>query len=167
MAHQFIEIPARSLSQTERHLLGEVRDALWEYEPLRATRAPLTLEVEAGAVRVGGRTRTEALRLLAAYLVSHVKGVTAVENAIVSDDMVQRAVADALAADPLTAPHCLQIAVRYGEVRLLGEVTNLDASERAAQIARSVPIALGVTNEVSVVRVANVDQASGRLAAAT
>jgi len=116
---------------------------------------------------VGGRTRTEALRLLAAYLVSHVKGVTAVENAIVSDDMVQRAVADALAADPLTAPHCLQIAVRYGEVRLLGEVTSLDASERAALIARSVPVVLGVTNEVSVVRMANADQASGRLAAAT
>jgi hypothetical protein len=148
-------------------LLGEVRDVLWDYEPLRATRAPLTLDADAGRVRLGGRTRTEALRLLAGYLVSYVEGVVAVENAIVSDDMVQRAVADALAADPVTAPHCLQVAVRYGEVRLIGAVTDPSAAPRAVEIARTVPTVVAAASEIATIRPAQPGQSSNRFVPAS
>jgi osmotically-inducible protein OsmY len=152
MAHQFIEAPIHDLSDSEESLFYEVRRVLWDYEPLRSTRAPLAVEVSGSVVTLSGRTRTEALRLIGGYLVSFVSGVTEVRNQLVSDDQVIRAVADALALDPLTAPDIIQVNARYGEVVLLGTVTSGEANERAVEIARGVPSVNGVRSELAIVR---------------
>jgi osmotically-inducible protein OsmY len=135
-----------------RRLMLEVERVLREYEPLRASRAPIVAEVSGGRVRLTGRTRSEALRIIAGYIVSFVSGVEAIDNEILSDDQVIRAVADALAADPLTAPQVLRVNCRYGEVLLVGEVPHPDAEARALQIASDVPGVEGVTSEIATVR---------------
>jgi osmotically-inducible protein OsmY len=152
VAHQFIDPPARDLAEPDYRLFLQVQRTLWDYEPLRATRAPLLVDVEAGHIRLAGRTRTEALRLISAYLVSFIPGVVQVDNEIVSDDQVVREVADALASDPLTAPYVLRLTARYGEVEISGEVTSGEAEVRAVELARSVPIVNGVRSEISIVR---------------
>jgi osmotically-inducible protein OsmY len=136
----------------DRRLTLEVERVLREYEPLRASRAPLIAEVFGGRVRLLGRTRSLALRIIAGYIVSFVPGVEAIDNEVLSDDQVIRAVADALAADPLTAPQVLRVNCRYGEVRLVGEVFSPDAVARALQIASGVPGVEGVTSEIAIVR---------------
>lgn len=152
MAHQFIEAPPGERAPADNRLFLAVRKKLWDYEPLRATRAPLTADVHEGRVRLGGRTRSEALRLIAAYLASFVPGVLEIENEIVSDDQVIRGVADALASDPVTAAHCIRVNARYGDVLLEGEVTSPQAELRAVEIAASVPMVVGARSDLSVVR---------------
>jgi osmotically-inducible protein OsmY len=154
MAHQFIEAPVHELSNSEEALFHEVRRVLWDYEPLRSTRAPIAIEVRGGEVTLLGRTRTEALRLLGGYLVSFVPGVTEVKNQVVSDDQVIRAVADVLAADQLTAPHVVQVNARHGEVTLRGQVSSLEAEARAVELARAVPLVSGVQSDLAVVQAA-------------
>jgi len=152
MAHELHVTRARELTPADNRLWLEIRRVLHEYEPLRATRAPLVVDVDAGRVQLAGRTRSEALRLTAAYLVSFVRGVTAVHNDIVSDDMVVLAVADALADDPLTAPHVVQVNARYGAVTLVGEVTSPEVERRALELAESVPFATAARSELAIVR---------------
>ena len=152
MAHELHVTRARELSAADNRLWLEIRRVLHEYEPLRATRAPLVVDVAGGRVRLAGRTRSESLRLTAAYLVSFVSGVLAVDNEIVSDDMVIRAVADALADDPLTAPHVIQVNARYGEVTLVGEVSGPEVETRALELAGSVPLATGTRSELAIAR---------------
>ncbi len=152
MAHQFVEAVPSDLSVDEKRIYLEVHQVLWNYEPIRATRAPLSVDVSAGRVTLSGRTRTESLRLLGAYISSFVPGVTAVVNEIVSDDQVIRAAADALAADPLTAPHVLQVNARYGDVTLLGSVTSPEAEIRATQLVGALDIVSTVRSDVSIVR---------------
>jgi osmotically-inducible protein OsmY len=160
VAHEYIESARRALAPHDERLLLALRRVLWDYEPLRATRAPLVLDVQDGRVRLEGRTRTEALRVIAGYLVSFVPGVVAVDNAIVSDDQVIRAVADALAADPLTAPHVIRVSARYGEVTLAGEVTSAEAEARAVELARAVPGVTEVRSDLARVRPEDVASAA-------
>jgi osmotically-inducible protein OsmY len=145
----------------DRRTRLDVERVLREYEPLRASRAPISAEVSAGRVRLTGRARTEALRIIAGYIVSFVDGVEAIDNDVVSDDQVIRAVADALAADPLTAPHVLQVNCRYGTVRLIGEVTSPEAEGRAREIAAAIPTVDEVRSEVAIVRPRQAAGASG------
>jgi osmotically-inducible protein OsmY len=152
MAHQFIEAPTHDLTESEDTLFHAVRRVLWDFEPLRSTRAPLAVEVRGGKVTLTGRTRTEALRLLGGYLVSFVEGVTEVDNRVVSDDQVIRAVADVLAADALTSPAVVQVTARHGEVTLRGEVTSVEAASRALELARTVSLASGVHSDLAVIR---------------
>ena len=152
MAHQGMDAPVRALGPDAQRVVFELERALHEYEPLRATRAQISVDVEGGRVRLRGRTRTEALRLIAGYLASFGRGVSEIQNELVSDDQVIRAVADALAADPLTAPHVLQVDCRYGDVTLTGEVDAAEAEARAVELARQVPTVTAVRSAIARVK---------------
>ena len=61
--------------------------------------------------------------------------------------MVILAVANALADDPLTAPHVIQVSARYGEVTLVGEVGSPQIEARALELAGSVPLVTTARSE--------------------
>jgi len=137
-AEQVIGSP-RSLSGADRALFLAIRKTLWNYEPLRATRPALGVEVEDGRVRLSGRMRTLAMKEIAEYLLRRVDGVRAVRNDVVADPEVVRAVADALAADDKLAPVCIRVDVRNGDVLLMGTVADEGLVQRAQDVAGSVP----------------------------
>jgi osmotically-inducible protein OsmY len=152
MAAMHGDLATHDGSEVEDRVLQEALRALREYEPLRATRAPIDIAVSGGRVVLRGATRTEALRLIAGYLVSYVEGISAIDNQIVSDDQVVRAVADALAADPKTEPHIIQVSSRHGDVVLSGDVPDLETEQIATERASAVPIAASVRSNLSIVR---------------
>ena len=52
----------QDLPEADRELIAAIRTTLWDYEPLRATRATLDVEVEDGRVTLRGRMRTLAMK---------------------------------------------------------------------------------------------------------
>ncbi|MDP8922982.1 MAG: BON domain-containing protein [Chloroflexota bacterium] len=136
----FIRSDSR-LSDEDADLVGRVRKALWEYEPLRASRPRLDVRVDGGRVILAGRMRTLAMKEIAEYLLRRLDGVNAVRNDIVADPEVIQAVADALAADPEFGPLCIRVDARDGDVVLAGDVPSEAIADRALDVASRVPIA--------------------------
>ena len=138
MAEELIR-SREDLTEADRELVLAIRRALWDYEPLRATRTVLDVEVEDGRVRLSGRMRTEAMKEVAEYMLMRLPNVRAVRNDVVTDPGVVRAVADALAADDRLAPHCIRVEVRNGDVTLVGAVPDEALTRRAEAVAAAVP----------------------------
>jgi len=136
------------LSDRDAELVTRVRKALWTYEPLRASRPSLDLEVDGGRVTLGGRMRTLAMKEISEYLLRRLDGVNAVRNDVVADPEVIQSVADALALDPELGPLCVRVDAREGAVVLIGDVPNESVADRALDIAG---------------RVATVDSVSSRM----
>ena len=134
MAEELIR-SREDLSEADRELVLAIRRTLWEYEPLRATRPVLDVEVEDGRVRLSGRMRTAAMKEVAEYKVLRLPNVRAVRNDVVTDPEVVRAVADALAADDRLAPACVRVEVRSGDVTLVGAVPDEGLARRAVELA--------------------------------
>ena len=134
MAHQWIQGPPVAADETDRRLFFKVRNALWDYEPLRASGAQLTLDVEHQTVQVSGRVRSVAQKQLVNALVRRVEGVRAVDNRIVADPEIARDVALALARDGDLAEHVIQVVSQLGEVTLLGTVPTENLARRAIEI---------------------------------
>ena len=142
MAEELIR-SREDLSEADRELVLEIRRTLWDYEPLRATRTVLDVEVEDGRVRLSGRMRTAAMKEVAEYKVLRLPRVRAVRNDVVADPEVVRAVADALAADDRLAPACVRVEVRNGDATLMGAVPDEGLVRRAVELASAAP---GVTS---------------------
>ncbi|MBI4494102.1 MAG: BON domain-containing protein [Chloroflexi bacterium] len=136
--------------EADRRTRERVRKVLWKHEPLRASDSSIQLQVERGIVRLSGRVRVQALKQIAAYLARSVEGVQGVQNDLVSDSEVVRAVADALAADPLTRPHVLRVDASLGQVRLAGIAPSLEVERRALEVARAVPLALDAVSAIEI-----------------
>lgn len=94
--------------------------------------------------------RTDALKQVAAYLCREAEGVKGVENHVISDTQVVRALADALAGDAVTRPWVIRVEVRLGKATLLGIVPSIDVERRALEVAAAVPLALGVESEMEI-----------------
>jgi osmotically-inducible protein OsmY len=144
MAHQWIQGPPDAADEADRRLFFKVRNALWDYEPLRASGAQLTVDVAARIVQVSGRVRSVAQKQLIDALVGRVDGVRGVENRLVADPEIARDVALALARDTDLAPHVIQVISQLGEVTLYGTVPSETLRERAITIAAG----LGVVHSV-------------------
>jgi osmotically-inducible protein OsmY len=138
------------LPEAERHLLVSIRQTLWAYEPLRATRPILDISVRDGLVRLQGRVRTSAIKEIAEFLLLRIPGIRAVSNDLISDPEVVRAVADAIAADPELGPTCPIIESRDGVVVLAGTMPSEELSRRVAEVAAAVPTVVTVNNVLRV-----------------
>jgi osmotically-inducible protein OsmY len=72
--------------------------------------------------------------------------VSVVDNELIADPEVVRAVADALAQDERTAPYVIRVESRHGIVSLRAEVPSAAVQQAAIDIAASVPLVLSVRN---------------------
>lgn len=149
MAHEIFRFDDE-LPDEDRHLYASIRKALWDYEPLRATRPILDISVRDGLVRLQGRVRTSAIKEISEYMLLRIPGIRAVANDLVADPEVVRAVADVIAADPELGPACPIIEVRDGVVILAGELPSEELARRAVEVAASVPNVLSVTSHLRV-----------------
>jgi hypothetical protein len=135
--------PGKHLRGEERKLFAQVRQTLWDYEPLRASHADITIGIRRGSVTLSGRVRTVTHKILAEVLTRRLSGADEVINQLVADPEVVRDVADALAADPRTAPYVIRVDVRHGLATLQGEVPDAATSQAAVDVAsRATSVAL-------------------------
>ena len=100
-----VRAPERELQKHEKKLYTRARRVLWDYEPLRASHAEIFIDVEDQHVRLRGRVRTLPQKIIAEALVRRMSDVESVDNAIIADPEIVRAVADALAQDERVAPY--------------------------------------------------------------
>jgi osmotically-inducible protein OsmY len=149
MAQTWVTIDT-PVAESDRELAVNVRKVLLDYEPIRATKPPLEIDVQEGRVHLKGRMRTLAMKEIAEYKIMRLEGVRALRNDVLTDPEVIRRVTDALAADPELGPLCIQVDARYGNVVLAGRIPSGAAADRAMQIAATVP---GVENVVSRMRI--------------
>jgi osmotically-inducible protein OsmY len=150
MAQTWVNIDAAA-AEADRELAVNIRKVLLDYEPIRATRPPLEIDVQEGRVHLKGRMRTLAMKEIAEYKIMRIEGVRAVRNDVLTDPEVVRRVTDALASDPELGPLCIQVDARYGNVVLAGRIPGSAVADRAMQIAATVP---SVENVVSRMRIA-------------
>ena len=144
-----VRAPERDLEKAERRIYSRVRRVLWDYEPLRASHAEIFIDVEGNAVRLRGRVRTLPQKLIAAALVERMTDVASMTNELIADPEVVRAVADALATDPRTAPYIIRVDSRHGIVSLRGEVPNEAIQQAATEITTAVPGVGSVRNQIA------------------
>jgi osmotically-inducible protein OsmY len=149
MAHDMFRFDDE-LPEEDRHLYASIRKALWDYEPLRATRPVLDISVRDGLVRLQGRVRTLAIKEISEYLLLRIPGIRAVANDLVADPEVVRAVADAFASDSELGPACPIVEVRDGIVILAGQLPSEELAQRAVEVALSVPSVVSVTTHLRV-----------------
>jgi osmotically-inducible protein OsmY len=159
MAQAWVNIDTLA-AEADRELAVNIRKVLLDYEPIRATRPPLEIDVQEGRVHLQGRMRTLAMKEIAEYKIMRLEGVRAVRNDVLTDPEVVRRVTDALASDAGLGPLCIQVDARYGNVVLAGRIPSGTAADRAMQIAATAP---GVENVVNRMRiVAPSEPAAGR-----
>ena len=144
-----VRAPERDLRKQEKKLYTQVRRVLWDYEPLRASHAEIFIDVEGAHVRLRGRVRTLPQKLIAAALVQRLDDVEAVDNELIDDPEIVRAVADALAADERVAPYVLRVDARHGIVTLRGEVPSDDLQAVAVEVASRVSLVSSVRNQLA------------------
>jgi osmotically-inducible protein OsmY len=145
-----VRAPDRDLERAEKKVYTRVRRVLWDYEPLRASHAEIFIDVDGQSVRLRGRVRTLPQKLIARVLVERMTDVDVVENELIADPEVVRAVADALAQDSRTAAYVVRVESRHGIVVLRGEVPNEAVQQAAIDIAASVPLVSSVRNQLSI-----------------
>jgi osmotically-inducible protein OsmY len=145
-----VRAPERELSKQEKKLYTQVRRELWDYEPLRASHAEIFIEVDGMHVRLRGRVRTMPQKIISEMLVRRMADVRSVENVLIGDPEVVRAVADALAQDARTAPYVIRVDSRHGIVILRGEVPSQQVADAAGEIAGAVLLVSSVRNQLTV-----------------
>ena len=141
---------ARSTPQSRRQpnefVLAQVKETLWNHEPIRVSGSSIEVEVDDTTVRLFGRVRVLALKQVAGYLVRRVADGRQVENQLVSDSEIIQEVATALAREPLTRPYVIRVEARLGRVTLRGVVPSVEVEQRALEVAAAVP---SVTSAIS------------------
>jgi osmotically-inducible protein OsmY len=145
-----VRAPDRALERSEKKTYSRVRRVLWDYEPLRASHAEISIDVHGGLVRLTGRVRTLPQKLIASMLVERMPEVSSVSNDLIADPEVVRAVADALAQDERTAAYVIRVDARHGVVTLRGEVASEAVREAAIQIASGVPIVSSIRDRLTI-----------------
>jgi osmotically-inducible protein OsmY len=145
-----VRAPDRDLARAEKKLYTRIRRVLWDYEPLRASHAEIYIDVDGDNVKLRGRVRTLPQKLIASVLVSRLDEVASVDNDLIADPEVVRAVADALAQDERTAAYVLRVDSRHGVVTLWGEVASDAIQAAAMQIASAVPLVQSIRNLLTI-----------------
>jgi osmotically-inducible protein OsmY len=113
-------------------------------------RYTLTVEVQGGVVRLGGRVRTADLKRAAEELAASVPGVVAVDNQAIADEELAIRLEQALRAAGVHVDD-LDVAVLLGQVKLRGRAAALDDSHRAEELARRFSGVQSVVNQLTVV----------------
>jgi len=123
----------------------------------------IDVEVFKGTVQLNGFVDSAASKQRASELAHKTKGVTAVHNnltvkttmdrpneQVVDDGEITAKVKTALAGDPRTKAHQINIETRSGVVQLSGFVDNSEAKSTAEELARAVHDVKSVDNELEV-----------------
>jgi|SRR5688572_17610477 hyperosmotically inducible protein len=123
----------------------------------------IDVEVFKGTVQLNGFVDSQASKDRATQLARQSKGVTAVHNnltvktttdrpseQVVDDGEITAKVKTALAGDPRTNAHQINIETRNGVVQLSGFVDNSEAKSTAEELARAVDEVKSVDNELDV-----------------
>jgi osmotically-inducible protein OsmY len=108
-----------------------VSGALWDFEPLRTTKARVSVTADgAGVVTLEGNVCSDMLRAVAGRLAARVPGVSEVRNELVTDAQIASEVASELGhADVALFTDQLDVESRMGVVYVGGTVA---AADRAA-----------------------------------
>ena len=138
------------MARAEKKLYTRARRVLWDYEPLRASHAEIYIDVDGDHVRLRGRVRTLPQKLIASVLLSRMQDVGSVDNDLVADPEVVRAVADALAQDERTAAYVIRVDARHGVVMLRGEVPSEAVQAAATRIAGAVALVQSIRNLLTI-----------------
>ena len=122
----------------------------------------IDVEVFKGTVQLNGFVDTAASKERATEVARKQKGVTAVRNnltvkttersgdQVVDDSEITAKVKSALAGDPRTKAHQINIETRNGVVQLSGFVDSSEAKSTAEELARAVDEVKSVDNELDV-----------------
>jgi len=122
----------------------------------------IDVETFKGTVQLNGFVDSAASKQRATEVARNTKGVTAVRNNltvktdsssgsdVVDDSAITAKVKSALAGDPRTKAHQVNVEVRDGVVQLSGFVDNSEAKSTAEDLARAVDNVKSVDNEIDV-----------------
>jgi len=122
----------------------------------------IDVETFKGTVQLNGFVDTSASKERASEVAKSTKGVTAVRNnltvkttersseQVVDDGAITTKVKSALAGDPRTKAHQINIETREGVVQLSGFVDSSEAKSTAEELARAVDNVKSVDNELDV-----------------
>jgi len=122
----------------------------------------IDVEVFKGTVQLNGFVDSSASKERASEVARNTKGVTAVHNNLtvrtdgksasdsIDDTEITAKVKTALAGDPRTKAHQINIETREGVVQLSGFVDNSEAKSTAEELARAVHDVKSVDNEIDV-----------------
>lgn len=122
----------------------------------------IDVETFKGTVQLNGFVDSSASKSRASEVARGTKGVTAVQNnltvktdprtgeQVVDDGAITLKVKAALAGDPRTKAHQVNVETREGVVQLSGFVDNSEAKSTAEELARAVDNVKSVDNELSV-----------------
>jgi hyperosmotically inducible periplasmic protein len=122
----------------------------------------IDVETFKGTVQLNGFVDTAASKERASEVAKNTKGVTAVRNNLtvktsaregsdmVDDTVITSKVKAALAGDPRTRAHQVNVETREGVVQLSGFVDTSEAKSTAEELARSVDNVRSVDNELDV-----------------
>ena len=122
----------------------------------------IDVEVYKGTVQLNGFVDSAASKERATQIARNTKGVTAVHNNLtvrtdgksaseqIDDSTITAKVKTALAGDPRTKAHEINIETKEGAVQLSGFVDNSEAKATAEELARAVDHVKSVDNEIDV-----------------
>jgi hyperosmotically inducible protein len=123
----------------------------------------IDVETFKGTVQLNGFVDTAASKDRASEIAKNTRGVTSVHNnltvkadgarsgeQVVDDGMITSKVKAALAGDPRTKAHQVNVETHEGVVQLSGFVDTAEAKSTAEQLARAVDNVRGVDNELDV-----------------
>jgi hyperosmotically inducible protein len=122
----------------------------------------IDVETFKGTVQLNGFVDTAASKDRASQVAKSTKGVTAVHNNltvkatgremsdVVDDSAITAKVKAALAGDPRTKAHQVNVETREGKVQLSGFVDSSEAKSTAEELARAVANVKSVDNELDV-----------------
>lgn len=140
---------------------GRVKAALIADPATKARQ--IDVETFKGTVQLNGFVDTSESKERAAQIAKGTKGVTAVRNNLtvradggpsgserVDDAAITAKVKAALAGDPRTKAHQVNVETREGAVQLSGFVDTSEAKSTAADLARNVADVKSVDNEIDV-----------------
>lgn len=134
----------------DQEIKRTIEQALWKDELIRLgvfAYTPIEVAVRDGIVTLRGHVNTSAERQRIQEIAQEVRGVQGLENRLVVDYQVEVAVAQALAHDPRTREHIVQVNSRFGHVFLQGQVPSLEI-QRAAEEVAAVLQGRGVINRL-------------------
>ncbi len=133
-------------------LTTAVNNALKSYTPLRIWAHTLHVSAQDSTVTLAGTARSHTMKEIAEQLARGVRGVSAVQNQIVTDDDVEVAVAQALAADTNTRTSFpgILVGVVFGVVYLKGQVKSAEIKSAASQVTAGVAGVKTVSNELGI-----------------
>jgi len=127
-----------------------VYSAIYNYEPLRIDLPGIEIHAIDGTVWLKGNVSSDLNRRLVEDQLMNIAGLAEIHNELYSDTELSAEIARALARDPRTANEHIGVYPRLGTIRLRGNVRSDSARHAATEIARGIPGAKSISNELHV-----------------